>query len=82
MLVKTTIPSLFSVNSKKALHSGAANCLTPSADDYYKESSGSGSCRAPSPMEKAFPRCEHNFVRKETDDHDDEHHADNLVHGI
>jgi hypothetical protein len=42
----------------------------------------SGSSRAPSPMEKALPRCEHNFVREQTDDDDDKHDADNLVHRI
>ena len=42
----------------------------------------SGSSRAPSPMEKAFPRREHNFVREETDDDDDKHDADNLIHRI
>ncbi len=42
----------------------------------------SGSSRAPSPMEKAFPRREHNFVRGQTDDDDDKHDADNLVHRI
>ena len=42
----------------------------------------SGSSRAPSPMEKALPRRKHNFVREQTDDDDDEHDADNLVHGI
>src|SRR5271166_3845849 len=52
-----------------------------------KESSGelsfsSGSCRAPSPMEKALPRREHNFVHEQTNDDDNEHDADNLVHGI
>jgi hypothetical protein len=52
-----------------------------------KESSGelsfsSGSSRAPSPMEKALPRRKHNFVREQTNDDDDKHDADNLVHGI
>jgi hypothetical protein len=42
----------------------------------------SGSSRAPSPMEKALPRREHNFVREQTDDDDDKHDADNLVHRI
>src|ERR1700738_3805660 len=42
----------------------------------------SGSSCAPSPMEKTLPRREHNFVREQTDDDDDEHDADNLVHGI
>ena len=42
----------------------------------------SGSSCAPSPMEKTLPRCEHNFVREQTDDYDDKHDADNLVHGI
>jgi hypothetical protein len=52
------------------------------ADGYHKESSGSGSRRAPSPMEKALTRREHNFVREQTDDYNHEHDADNLVHGI
>jgi hypothetical protein len=60
-------------------HHHARNAV---ADDYYKESSGSGSSRAPSPMEKALPRRKHNFVREQTDDDDDEHDADYLVHGI
>jgi len=43
---------------------------------------GSGSRRAPSPMEKALTRREHNFIREQTDDYDHEHDADNLVHSI
>ena len=42
----------------------------------------SGSSRAPSPMEETLPRREDNFVREQTDDDDDKHDADNLVHGI
>jgi hypothetical protein len=33
-------------------------------------------------MEKALPRREYNLVRKQTDDDDDKHDADYLVHGI
>ena len=56
-------------------------------DPLNKESSGelsfsSGSSRASSPMEKALSRRKHNFVRERTNDDDDEHDADNLVHGI
>ena len=42
----------------------------------------SGSSRAPSPMERALPRREHNFVHEQTDDDNDEHNADDLIHGI
>ena len=42
----------------------------------------SGSSGAPSPMKKALPRREYHLVRKQTDDDDDKHDADNLVHGI
>src|SRR5260370_721129 len=52
------------------------------AEGYHRESSVSGARRAPSPMEKALTRREHNFVREQTDDYDHEHDADNLVHGI
>jgi hypothetical protein len=32
-------------------------------------------------MEKALSRREQNFVREQTDDNDDEHDANNLIHG-
>ena len=46
---------------------------------------GSGSFRlvpCPIAMKKALPRREYNLVREQTDDDDDKHDADNLVHGI
>ena len=42
----------------------------------------SRSASTPAPMEKALPRREQNFVRQQTDDNDDEHDANNLIHGI
>jgi hypothetical protein len=33
-------------------------------------------------MKETLPGREQNFVRKQTDDDNDEHDADNLVHGI
>ena len=42
----------------------------------------SRSSRAPAPMEKTLPGREQNFVCEQTDNDDDEHDADNLVHGI
>jgi hypothetical protein len=46
------------------------------------ESIRSGSSGAPPPMEKALPRREQNFIREQTGCYDDEHDANNLVHGV
>ena len=61
-----------------------SECQRGGASDSREGSANkaSGSSCAPSPMEKALPRREYNLVRKQTDDDDDKHDADNLVHRI